>query len=117
MDTSHAPITEADVLEALARVEDPEIGKPITELGMVESVKLSDNPAGTTDIAAGVYLTIAGCPMRDTIERNTRAVLEELPGAGAVTVTMHTMSDEQRRELAQKLRGDCLLYTSDAADE
>ncbi|QYH19924.1 Mrp/NBP35 family ATP-binding protein [Corynebacterium aquatimens] len=106
MDTSHAPITEADVLEALARVEDPEIGKPITELGMVESVKLSDNPAGTTDIAAGIYLTIAGCPMRDTIESNTRAVLEELPGAGAVTVTMHTMSDEQRRELAQKLRGE-----------
>ena len=98
--TASSPITESAVYEALARVEDPEIGKPITELGMVESVAIDG-----ADVAVGVYLTIAGCPMRDTIESNTRAVLEELDGVGKVDVTLHTMSDEQRRELAQKLRG------------
>ena len=59
-------ITEQDVLAALERVEDPEIGKPITELDMVESVRIDG-----ADVAVGIYLTIAGCPMRDTIEGNT----------------------------------------------
>lgn len=94
-------ITEADVYAALARVEDPEIGKPITELDMVESVAIDGS-----DVAVGIYLTIAGCPMRETIESNARAVLEELDGAGRVSVTMHAMSDEQRRALSQKLRGE-----------
>ena len=92
---------ESDVREALSRVEDPEIGKPITELDMVESIAIDG-----ADVAVGIYLTIAGCPMRDTIESNTRAVLEELDGVGNVSVTLHTMSDEQRRALAQKLRGE-----------
>ena len=61
MATEHV-ITEADVLAALSRVEDPEIGKPITELDMVESVRIDG-----ADVAVGIYLTIAGCPMRDTI--------------------------------------------------
>ncbi|SDS21306.1 Mrp/NBP35 family ATP-binding protein [Corynebacterium timonense] len=93
-------ITEDRVREALSRVEDPEIGKPITELDMVESVSVDGN-----DVSVGVYLTIAGCPMRDTIQSNVRAVLEELDGVGTVTVDLHTMSDEQRRALAMKLRG------------
>ena len=69
--TDTSPITKDAVYEALSRVEDPEIGKPITQLNMVESVSIDGN-----DVAVGVYLTIAGCPMRDTIESNTRAVLE-----------------------------------------
>ena len=100
MATEHQ-ILESDVHEALSRVEDPEIGKPITELNMVESVTIDGN-----NVAVGIYLTIAGCPMRDTIESNVRAVVEELDGVGDVSVTLHTMSDEQRRALAQKLRGE-----------
>lgn len=100
MATEHQ-ILESDVHEALSRVEDPEIGKPITELNMVESVTIDGN-----NVAVGIYLTIAGCPMRDTIESNVRAVVEELDGVGDVSITLHTMSDEQRRALAQKLRGE-----------
>ncbi|NJJ04295.1 sodium:proton antiporter [Corynebacterium sp. HMSC075D04] len=100
MATEHQ-ILESDVHEALSRVDDPEIGKPITELNMVESVTIDGN-----NVAVGIYLTIAGCPMRDTIESNVRAVVEELDGVGDVSITLHTMSDEQRRALAQKLRGE-----------
>lgn len=99
--TDTTPISEAAVRNALSRVDDPEIGKPITDLDMVESVRIDGR-----DVAVGIYLTIAGCPMRDTIEGNVRAVLEELDGVGEVSVTMHTMSEEQRRNLAQRLRGD-----------
>lgn len=94
-------ITEADVRKALARVDDPEIGKPITELGMVKSVEVDGN-----DIDVEIYLTIAGCPMRNTIESNTRAAVEEIDGAGKVNVTLDVMSDEQRRELRTQLRGN-----------
>ncbi|MFW0176269.1 Mrp/NBP35 family ATP-binding protein [Corynebacterium sp. MSK122] len=93
-------ITESAVREALSRVEDPEIGRPITELNMVKSVTVTGN-----DVAVEIYLTIAGCPMKSTIESNTRAAVEDIEGVGNVTVTMKAMSDEQRRELKKKLRG------------
>ena len=93
-------ITESVVREALSRVEDPEIGRPITELNMVKSVTVTGN-----DVAVEIYLTIAGCPMKSTIESNTRAAVEDIEGVGNVTVTMEAMSDEQRRELKKKLRG------------
>ena len=69
-------ITESAVREALSRVEDPEIGRPITELDMVKSVAIDGN-----DVSVEIYLTIAGCPMKNTIEANTRAVLEDIEGA------------------------------------
>lgn len=93
-------ITESAVREALSRVEDPEIGRPITELNMVKSVTVTGN-----DVAVEIYLTIAGCPMKSTIESNTRAAVEDIESVGNVTVTMEAMSDEQRRELKKKLRG------------
>ena len=93
-------ITESAVREALSRVEDPEIGRPITELNMVKSVTVTGN-----DVAVEIYLTIAGCPMKSTIESNTRTAVEDIEGVGNVTVTMEAMSDEQRRELKKKLRG------------
>jgi len=93
-------ITESAVREALSRVEDPEIGRPITELNMVKSVSVTGN-----DVAVEIYLTIAGCPMKSTIESNTRAAVEDIEGVGNVTVSMEAMSDEQRRELKKKLRG------------
>lgn len=93
-------IEESHVREALSRVEDPEIGHPITELDMVKSIAIDGN-----DVAVEIYLTIAGCPMKNTIEQNTRAVLEDLEGVGTVTVTMDAMNDDQRRALKKKLRG------------
>lgn len=93
-------ITEQAVRAALSRVDDPEIGKPITELGMVKSVALDG-----ADVAVEVYLTIAGCPMKNTIVENVRAAVEDIDGVGAVSVTTDVMSDEQRREMRNSLRG------------
>ncbi len=54
------------------------------------------------------YLTIAGCPMKSTIESNTRAAVEDIEGVGNVTVTMEAMSDEQRRGLPQRQTRECI---------
>ena len=69
---SNDPINLEAVHTALAGVDDPEIHRPITELGMVKGVQLGKN--GVVEV--GIFLTVAGCPMKATItERVTLAVL------------------------------------------
>ena len=93
-------ISESAVRDALGRVDDPEIGRPITELGMVKDVTVSGS-----DVDIELYLTIAGCPMKSTIESNTRAAVADIAGVGNISISMTPMSDQQRKELKQKLRG------------
>lgn len=93
--------TAEQVTEALSGVKDPEIKQPITDLGMVKSVDVIAD--GTVRVE--VYLTIAGCPLRDTITREVTAAVEALDGVRAVEVVLDVMSDEQRKELSQQLRG------------
>ena len=89
------------LLTALSKVNDPEIRKPITELGMVKSVEVDDS--GHAELA--IYLTVSGCPMKDTLTRDTTAALAAVPGVTSVNVTLDVMSDEQRAALRQQLRG------------
>jgi ATP-binding protein involved in chromosome partitioning len=95
------PPTTEQVTEALARVNDPEIRRPITDLGMVKNVDIA--PDGRVRVE--VYLTVAGCPLRDTITREVTAAVTAVPGVSAVAVDLDVMSDEQRRELQTRLRG------------
>ncbi|MEX0592837.1 MAG: iron-sulfur cluster assembly protein, partial [Nitriliruptoraceae bacterium] len=67
--------TEAQIMEALATVEDPEIGKPITELGMVEEVVIQDRTVGVR-----IKLTIPGCPLKDRITSEVTAAVKTLDG-------------------------------------
>jgi ATP-binding protein involved in chromosome partitioning len=86
---------------ALATVHDPEIKRPITELGMVDHLEVDD--AGR--VAVTVLLTVAGCPLKDTIDRDVRRALGEVEGVSGVDLTLGTMSEEQRAELQKNLRG------------
>ncbi|MBW0091407.1 Mrp/NBP35 family ATP-binding protein [Pseudonocardia sp. KRD-184] len=93
---------EQAVRAALATVEDPEIHKPITDLGMVKGVEIT--PEGLARI--GVYLTVAGCPMKDTITTRVTVAVSQVPGVTGVEVDLDVMSDDQRAELRRGLRGD-----------
>jgi ATP-binding protein involved in chromosome partitioning len=86
---------------ALATVNDPEIRRPITELKMVDSVEVDE--AGK--VAVTVLLTVAGCPLKDTINRDVTAALEKVPGVTGVDLTLGVMSQEQRAGLQETLRG------------
>ncbi|WP_091675498.1 Mrp/NBP35 family ATP-binding protein [Amycolatopsis marina] len=99
--TQQLPSVE-DVRTALKDVYDPEIKKPITDLGMVKDVTVGAD--GVVDVA--IYLTIAGCPLKDTITKETTAAVEKLDGVTKVRVELDVMSDEQRTELRRSLRGD-----------
>ena len=94
------PATEA-LQAALATVIDPELRRPITELGMVESVAAGDD--GTVQLV--VLLTIAGCPLRETITSDATAALSQVPGVKAVDVELKVMTPEQRGALKEQLRG------------
>lgn len=93
--------TREQVLTALAGVNDPEIGRPITELGMVKSVEIGADGL----VAVGVYLTVAGCPMRDTITTRVTGAVSPLPGVSGVQVELDVMSEEQRKDLQTRVRG------------
>lgn len=96
-----APVTDDALLQALSTVIDPEIRKPVTELGMVESATVD----ATGRVAVTILLTVSGCPMKDTLTKDTTAALTKVPGVTAVDVTLGVMSDEQRVALRQQLRG------------
>jgi len=86
---------------ALATVQDPEIKRPITELGMVDSVSIDD--AGVVSVK--VLLTVAGCPLKDTINRDTTAALEKVDGITGVDLELGVMTNEQRTEMRNGLTG------------
>jgi len=90
------------VTAALATVQDPEIHRPITDLGMVESVDIT--PEGAVTVT--VLLTVAGCPLRDRITRDVTTAVIAVPGVQDVRVELGVMSEEQRQELTTRLRGE-----------
>ena len=96
-----APPTIDQVTGALAGVNDPEIHRPITELGMVKNVDVAAD--GT--VRVDVWLTVAGCPLRETITREVTAAVSKLDGVSRVRVELDVMSEEQRRSLQTSLRG------------
>ncbi|MEU7822034.1 Mrp/NBP35 family ATP-binding protein [Catellatospora sp. NPDC049111] len=89
------------VLAALGSVNDPEIKRPITELGMVESVKVD---AGVAYVR--ILLTVAGCPLKDTLRTDITAAAKTVAGVASVEIDFGVMSPDQRQDLQKRLRGN-----------
>lgn len=102
MTTSTATPSTDLVMTALAGVQDPEIRKPITELGMVKNVAIDADG----QVVVQVWLTVAGCPLRDKITRDVTEAVSAVAGVRGVRVELDVMSDEQRTALRRSLRGN-----------
>ncbi|TDT32683.1 Mrp/NBP35 family ATP-binding protein [Naumannella halotolerans] len=89
------------VEKALGSVIDPEIRRPITELGMLKSVDIAED----SSVRVELLLTVAGCPMKDTLTKDVTKAVAGVAGTGPVSVDLGVMSDEQRAELKTLLRG------------
>ncbi|GAB3087388.1 P-loop NTPase [Micromonospora schwarzwaldensis] len=98
-----APVsTVSDAIQAaLATVNDPEIRRPITELGMVRSAERDDDGV----VRVELLLTVAGCPLKDKLRTDITAAVGAVPGVSHVEIIFGVMSPEQRQELQSKLRG------------
>ena len=92
---------EDAIQAALATVDDPEIRRPITELGMVRSAVVGAD--GTVRVE--LLLTVAGCPLKDKLRTDITTAVGAVPGVTGVTIEFGVMSPEQRQSLQARLRG------------
>jgi len=96
MSQSHSDL----IREALSKVSDPELHRSITELGMVESIEVDRKKA-----RIHILLTIAGCPMRDRLEKDIRAAALDVEGISEIELTFGAMNEEQRDAVKKLMRG------------
>jgi len=89
------------IREALTRVNDPEIRRPIPELGMVRDVSIGADGR----VSVTVDLTTPGCPLKETITRDVTREVGRVAGVTGVDVSMGIMDEAQRKALKEQLRG------------
>lgn len=93
-------LTKETVMTALATVQDPEIRRPITEIGMVKNVEVSD-----LTVQVDIYLTVEGCPLRQEIVNRVTNAVKKIDENANVKVDLDVMNDAQRKKLREQLRG------------
>jgi ATP-binding protein involved in chromosome partitioning len=92
--------TRDAILAALANVIDPELQRPVTELDMVRDLGIENGMVSVT-----IVLTIAGCPLRDSFERQVEQAFANVPGVRGFSLSFGVMTPEERQALTTKLRG------------
>ena len=86
--------------DALSKVQDPELHRSITELGMVEELTEVNG-----DVSIKVLLTISGCPMQDRLRGDITTALKNVEGVKSVELAFGVMSQEQRDYVKKVVRG------------
>ncbi len=94
-------ITEAEIIDVLRPVEDPELHRSIVDLDMVRTIAIQD---ATVNVL--IALTVAGCPLRAEIDSRVKNAVVALDGIDEAFVDFTVMTDEEREVLRQKLHGD-----------
>jgi ATP-binding protein involved in chromosome partitioning len=95
------PVSEAQVLEALRPVQDPELHRSIVDLDMVKSIEVAGGA-----VRVVVALTVPGCPLRAEIERRVTEAVAPLQGVESVAVELTVMTDAEREMLRARLSGE-----------
>ncbi len=93
-------VTREQVLEALKKVNDPELHMDIVTLDMVKDIQIDGD-----QVALTIKLTVAGCPLKVRFEQDVNAALKEI-GVEKVTLRFDTMTPEERTAVAAKVRGN-----------
>jgi len=94
-----APSREA-ILAALEQVIDPELRRPVTELQMVRDIQIDGG-----DVVVVIALTVAGCPLRDSFQKQVAEALAPVAGVQRVALEFDVMSPDERAALTERLRG------------
>lgn len=90
----------AAINAALATVSDPELHRPLPDLGMVEKVEFENGVASLK-----ILLTIAGCPMRDRLQKDVNEAVSKVPQVNEIQLEFGVMNEEQRNNVKNLLRG------------
>jgi ATP-binding protein involved in chromosome partitioning len=92
--------TREEILEALGRVIDPELRRPVTELNMVRDIRIDGSEVDVT-----IALTVVGCPLRSSFEDQVAEHVGTLPSVSKVTLQFDVMTPDERAALTLELRG------------
>jgi ATP-binding protein involved in chromosome partitioning len=102
-------VSEQAVRDALHTVKDPEIGKPIDDIGMLESIEIDGD-----NVRVDVQLTVAACPLKDEIIKRVTAAVEVVPGVAKVDVHLGVMEPTKRAQLASGLKNEIPFRNPDS---
>jgi ATP-binding protein involved in chromosome partitioning len=91
-------VTEAQVLDALRPVQDPELNLSIVEIGMVKDIRINGGSIGVT-----IALTVPGCPLRAEITKRVTDAVMPLDGVDSVDVDMTVMTPEELEGVRARL--------------
>jgi len=87
-------LTNDQILNALSKVNDPELHRSLTDLKMVRDIRVRSH---TVDVT--IALTVPNCPLKSQIEADVRTAILALGDVNKVTVHLTSMTDEERRAL------------------
>ena len=90
--------TQTEVIDALRKVTDPELGRNLVELNMIHDLAIA--PEG--EISFTIALTAPGCPLRDSMAASARAAVKALPGVAEVNTHFRSMTDAERNVALSK---------------
>jgi len=91
--------TREEILEALRGVMDPELGRDIVSLGMVEEADIDSEGR----VRVKVQLTTPACPLKNVIQRNVEAAIAPLPGVTAIEVSLGAKVSARQKEKGERL--------------
>ena len=94
-------VTEAEIIEALRPVEDPELNRSIVDLNMVRTITIAGD-----HVDVQIALTIAGCPLRAEIQGRVTNAVVALDGISTVGLDFTVMTDEERAAVREMLHGN-----------
>lgn len=87
------------IAEALTEVQDPELHRSITDLGMVKDLNEVNG-----DVSVEILLTISGCPMQDRLRTDITSAIAAVVGVNSVTLSFGVMSQGQRDNVKKIVR-------------
>ncbi len=85
-------VTNEQVLAALSKVIDPELGRDLVSLNMVRDIQITEGRVAFT-----MVLTIAACPLKNHMADDARKKLRELEGVQSVDIEFGAMTDDERK--------------------
>jgi ATP-binding protein involved in chromosome partitioning len=94
-------VTEAEIIEVLRPVEDPELHRSIVELDMVRAIQIDGG-----DVTVQIALTVPGCPLKGEITNRVTTAAQALAGVDQVSLDFTVMTDDERENVRRMLQGD-----------
>ena len=102
---------EQHLYQRLSKVIDPELGRSITDMGMIVSIEAvpraqsDEDSLAAYDVVVQVELTIKGCPLSETITNQIKGAVASYPDARLTPhIEVSSMSKEKLSHLVEGLK-------------